>query len=109
MTRSETSKRSYSKSWEERHDEKKVPKRRGHCSVSWLYQTLEKEHAWVTPLREKFQSDFEISRGYKCVTNFLLAGTGTAGDAVHKITKSQELHLMDLARLCMAIWESRAR
>lgn len=53
--RGETSKRSHSKSWAERHDEKKVPKRRGHCSVSWLSQTLEKEHSWVTPLREKLQ------------------------------------------------------
>lgn len=76
--------------------------------MSWLYQTLGKERAWVTPLWEKFQSDLATSHGHKCVMHSLLSGTGTAGGAVYKITKPQELQLMDLARPCLAIWELRA-
>lgn len=41
-----------------------------------------------------------------CVTSFCYRG---CGDVVYKVTKSQELHLMDLARLHMAIRELQAR
>jgi len=67
------------------------------------------EHAWLSPPWEKLQSALAISHRMQVCRVFLSLWCGGCGGVVYKITKSQELHLMDLATPRMAIRELEAR
>lgn len=105
LIRGKNSNRSFSELWRKRRcDSQEVPK--GGDATAWAH-AIKHQGRSVCSCPHRGRSFTPSCNQPWDVSHLSLSSRGCGG-VVYKITKSKELHLMDLARLCMAIWDFKA-